>query len=249
MSEAMESNNIGRVAELLAEAERITVLTGAGISAESGIPTFRGKDGLWRQFRAEELATPEAFSRNPKLVWEWYDWRRGIISGVEPNPGHRILALWEKIFPEFALITQNVDGLHLKSGSRNITELHGNIWKVRCTADNSVSDNLEVPLKNIPPVCPRCGALLRPHVVWFGEALDSSVLGRAFTLSSACDLMLVIGTSAFVQPAAALPIHAGETGAKIIEINPDPTPLTSTADVSIRGKAGEVLPRINELLP
>ncbi len=234
--------------ELLLSIKRVAVLTGAGISAESGIPTFRGEDGLWRQFRAEELATPEAFQKNPRLVWEWYDWRRGIIGSKEPNPAHRVLADWEKTFPSLALITQNIDGLHQRAGSKNILELHGNIWKMRCLKEGKVMENYEVPLREIPPSCPDCGAWLRPHVVWFGESLSSEILNKAFLLSSTCEVMLVIGTSAIVQPAASLPLRALEVGAKIVEINPDPTPLTSYSDFSFRGKAGEILPLLNKRL-
>jgi len=244
----MNLEEIKRAAEILRNAKRIAVLTGAGISAESGVPTFRGKDGLWRQFRAEDLATPEAFSRDPKLVWEWYSWRRGLVGKVEPNPAHQTLAKWETVFPEFALITQNVDGLHVKAGSKNILELHGNIWKLRCTKEETVTENHASPLGEIPPRCPACGEMLRPHVVWFGEALDPNILHRAFSLCSLCEVMLVIGTSAFVQPAASLPLYASDAGAKIIEINPDPTPLTSYANLFLQGKAGEILPLIDQYL-
>lgn len=240
----MMKNELDAAAAILRGAKCVVALTGAGISAESGVPTFRGEDGLWRHFRAEDLATPEAFARDPKLVWEWYDWRRGIIAGVSPNPGHVTLAAWENHFPEFALITQNVDGLHARAGSTRLAELHGNIWKVRCTKEETISDDHSVPLKEIPPRCSRCGSLLRPHIVWFGESLDSEVLGRAFSLSAACEVMLVVGTSALVHPAASLPYRAAANGAKIIEINPFSTPLTGEADISIQGKAGEVLPEI-----
>lgn len=232
--------------EILRHANHVAVSTGAGISAESGIPTFRGKDGLWKKFRPEELATLSAFSQNPKLVWEWYDWRRGIISQKEPNPGHKVLARWDKFFPSFSLITQNIDGLHQKAGSRNILELHGNIWKLRCTEEGTITENFDAPLKEIPPLCPDCGAILRPHIVWFGESLSPTILQKAFLLSSECDVMFVIGTSALVQPAASLPFTAAEANAKIVEINPDPTPLTSYADFSFRGKAGEILPLIDK---
>jgi NAD-dependent deacetylase len=234
------------VVELLHQTKRVAVLTGAGISAESGIPTFRGEQGLWRTYRAEELATPSAFNRNPKLIWEWYDWRRGIIGSKEPNSGHEVLAKWEQSFLTFSLITQNIDGLHHKAGSRNIVELHGNIWKLRCVEEGKVTENFATPLAKIPPVCRDCGSLLRPHVVWFGESLDSSVLQKAFHLSSSCELMFVIGTSAVVQPAASLPLTAIDSGAKVVEINPDPTPLTSYAHFSFRGKAGEILPLIDK---
>jgi len=234
--------------KLLHQTKHVTVLTGAGISAESGIPTFRGKNGLWKKYRAEDLATPSAFNRDPKLIWEWYDWRRGLIAPVEPNPGHKVLARWEKIFSDFALITQNIDGLHWKAGSKNIVELHGNIWKMRCTEEETIIENFDSPLKEIPPRCPSCGALLRPHVVWFGESLSPSTIQKAFALSSQCEVMFVIGTSAIVQPAASLPLSAAEAGAKIVEINIDPTPLSPYADFSFKGKAGEILPLIdNEL--
>ena len=244
----MDATLIDKAAEILRGAKRVAALTGAGISAESGVPTFRGKEGLWRRFRAEDLATPEAFARDPKLVWEWYDWRRGLIARCAPNPGHTTLAAWEKTFPEFTLITQNVDGLHPLAGSTNILELHGNIWKVRCTAEHTVSDNRDVPLREIPPRCPHCGALLRPHIVWFGEMLDRAVIERAFAVIGACDVMLVVGTSAIVHPAAALPFAAAEAGATIIEINPDPTPLTPHAAVSLRGPAGELLFKLREIV-
>lgn len=243
-----EKLDIKPLIEILRNTTRVALLTGAGISAESGIPTFRGEDGLWNKYRAEELATPTAFGQDPKLVWEWYDWRRGIISPKEPNPGHKTLARWEKIFPVVSLITQNIDGLHQKAGSKNILELHGNIWKVRCTEEGTISENIETPLKDIPPLCSKCGALLRPHIVWFGESLDPAVLHNAFLLSSGCEVMFVIGTSAVVQPAASLPLSAAEAGAKVIEINIDPTPITSYADFSFRGKAGDILPLIDEEL-
>jgi NAD-dependent deacetylase len=244
----MDGELISKAADILRKAKRVAALTGAGISAESGVPTFRGKEGLWRQFRAEDLASPEAFAHDPKLVWEWYDWRRGLIAGCAPNPGHNTLAKWEKVIPDFILITQNVDGLHPLAGTRNLLELHGNIWKVRCANDGTVSDNRDVPLREIPPRCPDCGALLRPHIVWFGEMLDQAVVGRAVAASAACEVMLVVGTSAIVHPAASLPLYAAEAGAAIIEINPDPTPMTPYADVSLRGPAGEILPLIDQEL-
>lgn len=244
----MNDNHAALVVDILAAADRVAVLTGAGISAESGVPTFRGQDGLWKQHRAEQLATPEAFERDPRLVWEWYDWRRSLIAGVEPNPGHRVLAGWQDLFAEFSLITQNVDGLHGRSGSRDIIELHGNIWKLRCTREGTVSEVRDTPLPRLPPVCPSCGAMLRPHVVWFGESLDAEVLERAFRLSGACQAMLVIGTSSIVQPAASLPLAAARAGAKVIEINPEPTPLTPHADFFFQGNAGEIMPALDRLL-
>ncbi len=245
MAEKFET---GPLIEVLQEANCVAVLTGAGISAESGIPTFRGEEGLWKKYRAEELATPTAFSQDPKLVWEWYDWRRGIIGQKEPNPGHKVIARWEETFPTLSLITQNIDGLHQKAGSKNIRELHGNIWKLRCTREGMITENYDNPLKQIPPLCSNCGALLRPHVVWFGESLSPTILQESIQLSSECDVMFVVGTSAVVQPAASLPFEASEAGAKIVEINPDPTPLSLYTDFSIRGKSGEILPIIDEEL-
>jgi len=205
-----EKLDTGPLIEVLQEASRVAILTGSGISAESGIPTFRGEEGLWKKYRPEELATPTAFSQDPKLVWEWYDWRRGIIGQKEPNPGHKVIARWEETFPTVSLITQNIDGLHQKAGSKNIWELHGNIWKLRCTEEETITENYETPLKEIPPLCPNCGALLRPHVVWFGESLSPTILQKSIQLSSECDVMFVIGTSAVVQPAASLPFEASE---------------------------------------
>ncbi len=241
----MQDKEIREVADLIRQKPRVAVLTGAGISAESGIPTFRGKDGLWKQFRAEDLATPEAFERDPALVWEWYDWRRQIIAGREANAAHLILASWEGELPGFVLITQNVDGLHRRAGSKNILELHGNIWQVRCLEEGAVSENFESPLTQIPPRCPTCGGLLRPNVVWFGEALPRLILEQAQAACAAAELMFVIGTSAYVQPAASLPLVAAEGGAKVVEINPDLTPISTYASYSFRGKAGEVLAKID----
>ncbi len=241
-------SDLGPVCDILLAAKSVCLLTGAGISAESGIPTFRGKEGLWKTYRAEQLATPMAFIQDPKLVWEWYDWRRGIIASKDPNAGHLVLAEWEELFSDFTLITQNIDGLHQRAGSHNVIELHGNIWKHRCIDENTIIENHDFPLKKIPPHCEKCGALLRPHVVWFGESLDGSILHKSFQLSSSCDVMFSIGTSAVVQPAASLPLSAAQAGAKVIEINPDPTPLTGTADFSFRAKSGEFLPVLNEEL-
>jgi NAD-dependent deacetylase len=244
----MIEHPIDDVAALLAGARRVAVLTGAGVSAESGVPTFRGRDGLWREFRAESLATPEAFERDPVLVWEWYDWRRGLIAPVEPNAGHRVLAGWEGLFGEFAVVTQNVDGLHAKAGSRKVVELHGNIWKLRCTKEGTVEEVRQTPLRRLPPLCPGCGSLRRPHVVWFGEALDPDVLDRAAEISRSCEVMLVLGTSGLVQPAASLPFAAARAGAKIVEINVEPTPLTPQADRFLPGKSGEVLSELDRRL-
>jgi NAD-dependent deacetylase len=220
----------------------VAVLTGAGVSAESGVPTFRGEHGLWRNFRPEQLATPEAFRRDPALVWEWYDWRRGLIGACAPNAAHETLAEMEALLPDFTLITQNVDGLHQAAGSRNVLELHGNIWRTRCTRCGRTSDDHGVPLPEIPPRCSQCGALLRPDVVWFGESLPSQVLEGAWAAAARCRLMLVVGTSAEVQPAASLPLVALRHGARLVEVNPTETPLSPHAHEILRGPAAKVLP-------
>jgi NAD-dependent deacetylase len=226
---------------------RVAVLTGAGISAESGMPTFRGEDGWWRNYRAEELATPHAFARDPKLVWEWYDMRRKIIHDCKPNPGHEIIAKMEKHFDDFQLITQNVDGLHRRAGNESVIELHGNLWRVRCTEEDKTFDFMEVPLSEVPPKC-ECGALIRPDVVWFGEMLPPNQLEGAFGAAESCQVMFVVGTSAIVQPAASIPVAAKQSGAHVVEVNLEPTPLTTLADYSFHGKAGEVLPKLWEFL-
>jgi NAD-dependent deacetylase len=231
------------LARLLARMERLVVLTGAGISVESGIPTFRGPEGLWRTFRPEELATPQAFARDPRLVWEWYDWRRGKIAQAQPNPGHEALVRLEALVPDFLLLTQNVDGLHRLAGSRKLLEIHGSIWEVRCLACGAVREDRRVPLPLLPH-CDACGGLLRPNVVWFEEALDPDILRRAEAALTRCQAVLVVGTSAVVQPAASFALWARRSGAQVVEINPDPTPLTGHCDFALSGKAGEVLPRL-----
>ena len=232
-----------RLKERLLQARSVAVMTGAGVSAESGVPTFRGPDELWRQYRAEDLATPEAFLRDPKLVWEWYDWRRQLIAKCQPNPAHFSIAFLERQAPEFLLITQNVDGLHRLAGSVGMVELHGNLWRVRCLQDGSITERLDVPLETIPPRC-ECGGGLRPDVVWFGEALPSDALQQAFNAAESCNVFLVVGTSAVVQPAASLPMVARNKGAYVVEVNLEPTPLTPIAHESHHGKAGEILPRL-----
>ncbi len=229
--------------EWLRAASSVAALTGAGISAESGIPTFRGAGGLWRQFRPEELATPEAFARDPGLVWEWYAWRRELIAGAQPNPGHRALAELEQGKPQFALITQNVDGLHERAGSRNVLKLHGDIWISRCNDCGRERRDGQAPLEELPPRC-ECGGLLRPGIVWFGEALPASVWQAAEKAAQTAEVFLVIGTSAVVYPAAGLVWLARSAGAKVVEINPEETPLSGQADRSLRGSAGELLPRL-----
>ena len=224
--------------------QRVVALTGAGISAESGVPTFRGEAGLWRQYRPEELATPQAFAHDPKVVWEWYDWRRGLIGACQPNPAHQALADMESRLPDFTLITQNVDGLHRLAGNQHVLELHGDIWRLRCTHQGTNLVDRAAPLPEIPPRYAECGALMRPDVVWFGEALPGDVLEDAFAASAVCDVVLVIGTSAVVQPAATLPLIAIENGAALVEINPQPTPLSDYADLTLRQPAAQALPEL-----
>ncbi|HSB73376.1 MAG TPA: NAD-dependent deacylase [Candidatus Methylomirabilis sp.] len=236
-------NGPGGLRERLARGGRVVVLTGAGVSAESGVPTFRGEGGLWRQYRTEDLATPEGFRRDPALVWEWYDWRRQLIARCEPNPAHHAIAALERGCRDFLLITQNVDGLHRKAGSQRLVELHGNLWRVRCPSEGTITERPEVPLRPIPPRC-ECGELLRPDVVWFGESLPSDAMREAFEAAGSCDVMLVVGTSALVQPAASLPLVSQEHGAYVVEVNLEPTPLTAIADESHHGRAGEILPRL-----
>jgi NAD-dependent deacetylase len=238
----MNEKSLQSAVEMLRNARVVAVLTGAGVSAESGVPTFRGEDGLWKTYRAEELANPQAFAANPALVWEWYNMRRKLMKSVSPNPAHEALARLEKGLFEFTLVTQNIDGLHALAGSRNILEVHGNIWRIRCDSCGHIEHNETVPLPE-PPYCD-CGSPLRPDVVWFGESLDPEVISAVTAALSRADVMIVAGTSAVVYPAASFPILAKQSGAAIIEINTAPTPVTSYADVSIIGKAGDVLPAI-----
>jgi NAD-dependent deacetylase len=228
----------------LQNAQSVTALTGSGVSAESGVPTFReAQTGLWVHFDPEELATPEAFARDPRLVWEWYAWRRKRVEKAAPNPGHEALAELERRVPSFALITQNVDGLHWQAGSQNVLELHGNIQRSTCSREGVIVEPREDDT-GVPPFCPRCGAFLRPDVVWFGEALPVDVLAEAFEAARGCDLFFSTGTSGLVQPAASLPFEALRSGAVVVEVNPDETPLTRYASYALRARAGEVLPAL-----
>jgi len=229
----------------LAAARSVTVLTGAGISADSGVPTFRGSDGLWRNYRAEELATPEAFARNPRLVWEWYNWRREVLATKKPNPAHETVATMERRFPRFWLITQNVDGLHRDAGSTRLSEIHGNIWQVRCTACGLVEDDRRVPIP-IPPACTACGQLVRPHIVWFGEPLAPEDLSASYDALESCEVLLIIGTSGIVYPAASFAPVAKSAGAFVVEINLDDTPNSGLVDVVLRGRAKEIVPLLLE---
>lgn len=226
----------------LASASRVVALTGAGASQESGLRTFRdAQTGLWAQYKPEDLASPEAFTRDPKLVWDWYAWRREAIKGARPNPGHYALVEIEKRIPNFTLITQNVDGLHRFAGSQNVLELHGNIQKVRCSECGTFTETWGDDSESVP-VCERCGGLLRPDVVWFGEPLPRSELEAAVTASRACQVFFSIGTSGAVQPAAALAHAARNNGSVVVEINAEPTPLTPIVDFALHGKSGEILP-------
>ncbi|MFX1543963.1 MAG: NAD-dependent deacetylase [Promethearchaeota archaeon] len=233
-------------AKIISDAEYLIALTGAGVSRESNVPTFRGVDGLWRNYDPMELATPHAFARNPKLVWEWYSWRQGLISECEPNPAHTTLAEWEANGILSHLITQNVDGLHRRAGSEKVLEVHGDLWATKCTSC-SFHGRLDSPAKGIP-LCPECENMLRPDVVWFGESLDGRIMARVYEELASADIILVVGTSALVQPAASFPLVVKHAGGKILEANIEHTPLTLVSDVHVSGKAGEVLPSIGQLL-
>lgn len=228
----------------LAGAQRVVALTGAGISAESGVPTFRdAQTGLWARYSAEELATPEAFLERPRLVWDWYAWRRNLVRRAEPNPGHAALVRLQALFPHFTLVTQNVDGLHARAGSHDVVELHGNLETTLCWDEGTVVTDFSDD-GQAAPRCPRCGGLLRPGVVWFGESLPKAALERAERAAASCDAFLSIGTSSLVHPAASLPVVAQRRGALLLELNPSPTPLTPLVDAALPGPAGQVLPEL-----
>lgn len=242
-------DSIKNAVDILLNSNRVVVSTGAGVSKESGIPTFREtQSGLWENFDPEELCTLQGFLNDPPLVWNWYQDRIKIIETVEPNPGHYALVKLEKMFDKFDLITQNIDNLHQKAGSKNVCELHGNILKYKCLEENTIHP-IPNDTSNIPPECPDCGAFLRPNIVWFGEQLPEKEIAYAYKTSGSCDCMIVIGTSGLVQPAASLPFIAKQTAkAKIIEINPEFSAITPISDIFISGKSGEILPMIVELL-
>lgn len=239
-------DSIVDLARRLKTAKSVTAITGAGVSAASGVPTFRGAGGLWRTYRPEDLATPEAFNRDPVLVWEWYDWRRSVIASCTPNAAHDVLARWST-GEGFTLITQNVDGLHERAGARTL-RLHGSIWELRCTTGCGADpwEDRRARLPEIPPRCPQCCALARPGVVWFGEALDPDVLRRA-AAATACDVFLSIGTSSIVYPAAGLVHDARRRGAFTAEINPEATEASKTVDLTIVIPAERALPAIDRL--
>ncbi len=234
--------------ERLREARHVAVLTGAGMSAESGVPTFRDAlNGLWSDFRPEDLATPEAFKRNPRLVWDWYAARRAQVSQVMPNAGHEALARLARRYTRFTVITQNVDGLHQAAGSRDVIELHGNLRRVKCFERGHLAETWE-ETGEVPPRCPQCRGQLRPDVVWFGEALPEAELDRAIEATLNCDVFLSIGTSALVYPAAGMPVAALEAGQPVIEINPERTSLSARATWFVAGKSGMVLPALEAAL-
>lgn len=232
----------------LKKAARVAVLTGAGVSQESGLRTFRdAQAGLWAQYRPEDLATPTAFARNPKLVWDWYAHRRASARGALPNAGHYALVEMEKLIPEFTLITQNVDGLHCKGGSKNILELHGNILNVRCSECGAFAENWSDDFESVPR-CEKCNGLLRPDVVWFEETLPREQLEAAVDAARTCQVFFSIGTSGVVHPAAALAYAAKAEGAVVVEVNAEPTPLTPKVDFAFHGKSGEILPELVKMV-
>ncbi|MCW7494394.1 NAD-dependent deacylase [Leptospira sp. 2 VSF19] len=239
------------VVHRIRSARNILFLTGAGISSESGIPTFRGDGGYWKTFKAEELATPEAFEKQPEVVWEWYDWRRGICAEAKPNDGHLTIAKWQLLSQTINLITQNVDGLHPIAGSKNLLEIHGNIYRARCTSCGE-KFSLGQGGINQPGLkfCPLCESLLRPDIVWFGEGYDNKLLTKAWELSKVAQIVFVIGTSANVSVPTNLALTAIRNGALGIEINPETTSLTPSMQIHFGEKSGEVLPKIfNEVFP
>jgi len=235
---------------LVRSARRVVALTGAGVSAESGVPTFRGAGGLWKQYRSEDLATPQAFARDARLVWEWYGWRRSLVLACAPNAAHRALASAAATRPEFHVVTQNVDGLHAAARGDAAPlplELHGSLFRIRCTACGRRKDDrsaIDATRIETLPHCETCGALMRPDIVWFGEPLDPMVLGEAVRLASAADVCLVVGTSALVQPAAGLADLTRRAGGAIIEVNVDSTPITDVAAAVLRGPAAELVPEL-----
>lgn len=245
---------IEQAASLIKRAKTIAILTGAGVSKESGVPTFRdAMEGLWAQYDPQQLATPQAFAANPKLVWEWYAWRRKMVSRSKPNPGHIALAQLADMKPDVHLITQNVDDLHEQAGSRDVLHLHGNIALNKCSR-NCQGNPTYVDLQTIqepdasPPLCPHCGAYLRPDVVWFGEILPEYELQQALHYSRTCDVMLVVGTSGLVSPASQLPELARQARAAVIEVNPEASAISRIATVHLKGRSGEMLPLLLNVL-
>lgn len=242
----VDGDALKKAAKIIGQSNHLIALTGAGISKESNVPTFRGTDGLWKQYDAMQLATPAAFKANPKLVWEWYSWRQGIISECSPNPAHQILAQWEKEGFLKSIITQNVDGLHRRAGSLSLHEVHGNLWKMKCTYCQ-YHGQLDTPALGVP-TCPLCNNHLRPDVIWFGENLNQEIMLEVYKQLDEADVCIVIGTSALVQPAASFPLLVQRHGGTIIEVNVEETPLTPIATIHLNGRAGYLLPQLNALL-
>jgi len=228
--------------EKIKDAKKIVFVTGAGISQESGIPTFRGNDGLWRKYDPMQLATIDAFNKNPKLVWEWYEDRRKNILDAKPNPGHFAIAELEK-FKEVVVLTQNIDGLHQRAGSSNVLELHGSIIRIKCTVCE-FEDDIPSSFESLPPKCTRCDNILRPDVVWFGESLPQIVWNQAIIEANSCEIMIIAGTSLVVSPANTLPVYAKQNNAILIEVNPEQTQMSSEMDMSIRTTSAKALPSI-----
>ncbi|HQT94981.1 MAG: NAD-dependent deacylase [Acidobacteria bacterium 37-71-11] len=244
----MLQDDVGRAAEALRAASRVVAFTGAGVSAESGLATFRGAGGLWEGARVEDVASPDAFTADPVRVWRFYDQRRANAAKVRPNPAHMVLAAWQERFSAFTLVTQNVDGLHQGAGSRGVVELHGSLWRVRCTGCGREREDRTAPLPELPPRCAACGAIERPGVVWFGEALPADGIVAAEAAVEACEVLVVVGTSAVVYPAAGLVGVAAAAGATVIEVNPEASALAHLAGVTLRGPAGAMLPQVDALL-
>lgn len=232
----------------LRNSKSVCVLTGAGVSAESGVPTFRGEDGLWKKFKPEELANFDAFINNPELVWEWYSYRKQVMKNVQPNPGHHALVELERRKRDFTLVTQNVDNLHRRAGSKNVLELHGNIERSYCIDCRTFAEDVVLAPDRKAPRCRKCGGLVRPDVVWFGELLPVDIFQKASAAADRCDLFLSVGTSAVVYPAASLPAVARARGAYVVEINAEYTDITHRVHETILGKAGEILPALVEVL-
>jgi NAD-dependent deacetylase len=248
----VEQTHIDAATGLIQGIERLAVLTGAGISKESGVPTFRdAMDGLWAQYDPQQLATPAAFRRSPRLVWDWYTYRRELLAQAAPNAAHHALVELEALVPEVVIITQNVDGFHRAAGSSDVIELHGNLSRNKCfdgckgePTHVALADALPPRSDDEPPRCPHCGAFIRPDVVWFTEALPEAALARAMQVSRSAQVMLVVGTSGVVQPAASMPYWALKAGAKLINVNPGADHIGPSADVFLQGPAGEMLPRL-----
>jgi len=244
----MPEDDVARVAELLRGAGKVVVFTGAGVSAESGVPTFRGAGGLWEGRPVEQLASPQGFVADPVVVWEFYQQRRANLTRVKPNPAHEVLARWQYRFTSYTIATQNVDGLHQAAGAQHVLELHGSIWVIRCSACGRARVDRTVPFPALPPRCETCGGIERPGVVWFGESLPEEVLDAATAAAGSCDVLVVVGTSAVVYPAAGLVHVASAAGATVVEVNPEASAISHIAQHSLRGPAGAVLPTVDSLL-